>query len=155
MTRRPAGARQGLPVLYVYAARRRRLIEAVSAARPGVSLIPAYAAGTVRAEAAYGGADVRGMPRYNTVMLVVAVLRDRLEVWVPKDDQPRWTVMRTGADIGIVRLPIGNSTQPAIRVTDGTRSVSFVPYHEGLGRAARLEKALRDLGEDSTDHLEP
>lgn len=141
-------------LFFLYSYRRTRLADLVNDARPSATVIPCYASGGLRQEATEAGAMATGLAWYLTTTLALTVLDDRVEVWVRGDREPRWAVMRAGMRIEVRGVLIGSNSQPGIRIADTRAAVSFVPHYARTGQGARLERALRDLGEDPARHLE-
>lgn len=138
--------------------RRARLPDAVRAAHPGAPVIPARSAPATRKDAGLAGAATDGLGKWTTSTIALAVLPDRVEVWVRGDQRPRWAVRRADAEIGVesLRFPGQTPDLPGIRMSDGERSVHFIPYYPDIRRrrqVAHLERALHDLGENPADHL--
>jgi hypothetical protein len=134
------------------------LVQFVSRARPGAAIIPGSGSKETRRDARRVGVSVRRLG--GTSILALAVLPDHIEVWARKDLTPRWTISRAGAEVGIISIEhsgVGLKTRslPGIRVSDGERSVHLFPGYPGLDRPASRERALRDLGADPADHIEP
>lgn len=133
------------------------LVQFVSRARPDAAIIPGSGSKQTRRDARSAGVSARRVG--GTSILVLAVLPDQIEVWARKDLTPRWTIRRTGAQVGVVQVEhagVGLETRrmAGIRVSDGERSVHFFPGYPGLDRPASRERALRDLGADP-DHIGP
>lgn len=141
-------------LLSIYSGRRDRLMTRVVRARPAATVIPGYCSSDLRDDAIRAGVPTRGLAAFFTTTLALAVLDDRVEVWIRGDRQPRWSVRRAGADVSLHRVWMGRSHALGIRVSDGDAAVTFVPHHEGVLGFARLDRALRELGEDPGDHLE-
>ncbi|WP_454856543.1 hypothetical protein [Promicromonospora soli] len=128
-------------IILAQTGQRSRLRALVAEARPGATVIPAFAE------------SPGGLTGWVPVTIVVAVLADRVEVWAGSRD-PLSTVALTNADVRVDGVLASSRRYPGIRITNGADSLSFVPiYSAAIGRPADLERALRELGEDPADHV--
>ncbi|WP_166847087.1 hypothetical protein [Isoptericola sp. BMS4] len=118
-------------------------------------MIPAYSSRELWSDAVDAGVGTQGLSRRWTTVLAVAVVGDRAEIWICGDREPRWSVRLVPGRVEAREIAMGETSQPGVRISDGTASASFVP-HYGVGSSiASVEQALRDLGEDPADHLAP
>lgn len=138
-----------------YVARRDRLLTQVRQARPSAVVVPAYSSRDVWSDAVEAGVSTRGITRTWTTTLALAVVGDHVEVWVRGDREPRWSVRLKGARVEIRQIEMGQTSQLGLRIFDGAKGVSFVPHYGLANSVSSVEQALRDLGEDPADHLEP
>jgi hypothetical protein len=155
------GAALGIVVLAViiplawrtYARRRTGHLEMVQAARPDATIIPAFTGRDSLKGLTSTGASGFRIPKYS-VIVALAVLDDRVEVWVRGGERPWGTVQRRclAVRVGMVTEP--RWSRPGIRIDDGTSSVAFVPHYPRTDRATQFERALRALGEDPAIHVD-
>ncbi|WP_123814953.1 hypothetical protein [Myceligenerans xiligouense] len=142
-------------VLPPYTARRDRLVAQVRQARSDAVVIPAYSSRDLWSEAVEAGAGTGGIARRLTTTLAVALVGDTAEIWIRDDREPRWFVRRTDSRVELRQIEMGQTSQLGLRISDGVRSVSFVPHYGVTNTIGSVERALADLGEDPADHLAP
>lgn len=141
------------PALRFYRIRQERHVAQVRQARPDAVVIPAYSSRDLWSDAVDAGADPRGITRTLTTTLALALVGDTAEVWIRGDQEPRWSVRITGARIEPQEIAMGETSQLGLRISDGSTSVSFIPYYRRSTRVRAVERALQDLGEDPADYL--
>lgn len=137
-----------------YARRRTSHLEMVHDARPDATVIPAFTARDSLKDLTSTGASSLRIPKYSAIVALV-LLNDLIEVWVRGGGTPLGTIQRQGMAVRIGAVPTPRWSQPGIRIDDGTSSVTFVPHYPRTDRATQFERALRALGEDPSNHVEP
>lgn len=136
-----------------YARRRAGHLEAVQAARPGATIIPAFTARDSLNGLRQTDTSTVPVPKYSAVV-AIAVLNDCVEVWVRGSGAPMGTIQRHGMVVRIGTVPRPRGSQQGIHLDDGTSSVTFVPHHPHTNRATQFERALLALGEEPAQHVE-
>ncbi|MGC5167665.1 hypothetical protein [Luteimicrobium sp. DT211] len=130
------------------------LARRVARRRPGAAVVPASAAAEMADVALALGASRRGISGQGGSVVAVAVLPDRLEVWVGKDDEPRWSVPRVQvASVHVASAVFGARHRDAVQVTvrSGAVVLAVVPAYRPMrsmaGSASRqdLERAVREI----------
>lgn len=138
-----------------FARRRETFVAQVRRARPGATVIPAYSARDLWSDAREAGVGTTGIARRLSTLLAVVLVDDTAEVWIRGDREPRWSVRRTGAQVDFRELDMGRTSQPGLRISDGSTGLSFAPWYARTNAFRSIERALVDLGEDPADHLDP
>jgi hypothetical protein len=80
--------------LVLQVARMRGVARRVTRARPGAVVVPALAPAELRSIAEALHVPVRGLGGVGGTPVALAGLPDRVEVWVGRDDGPRWALPR-------------------------------------------------------------
>jgi hypothetical protein len=130
-----------ITAIFFYNGYRNRARDLVAALRPEATIIPAFAEGP------------HGLAGTVPTTIVLAVVEDRIEVWAG-GPLPISAIALTGADIRVLGVRTGGRLYPGISVTNGVNSLSFVPHYSATVNPADLERALRELGEDPSEHME-
>jgi hypothetical protein len=139
--------------------RRRRTLAAAARRRPGAVLVPGYAG-----KGMYDQADERGvLPRtwrrawQDDRQVVLAVLPDRVEVWVHGAEEPLWSVRRVEHGVRIERTTVQSgyehdTDRDELWFDDGAASAGIAPEYKMRAlilrdhKALDLERALREIG---------
>lgn len=144
--------------------RRRRAGAAAARRHPGAVLVPGFAAGSM-----YGLVlDRRAEPRAwrkswgSELQVVFAVLPDRVEVWVPGEPEPLWSVRRIEGGVRIERASVQSDYGTDIErdelwFRDGEAAAGIFPEYATRLLVLRdypaedLERALREIGLEPGD----
>ncbi|GAB3104663.1 hypothetical protein [Isoptericola nanjingensis] len=102
----------------------------VARRRPGAVVVPAFTTSETLDEARTAGAPTRGIAPVGGSPAALAVVGDRVEVWVRREAGPRWAVRRVPGGTTQVEAAYGTRETPALRVADDGATVTVVPaYH--------------------------
>lgn len=139
--------------------RRRRTVAAAARHSPGAVLVPGYAGQGMYALAHQRGVLPRSWRRAweSDLQMVLAVLPDRVEVWVPGTKEPLWSVRRVEHGVWIERVTVQtyygtDDDRDELWFRDGEAAAGIFPgYAERLLNlrdhpAEDLERALRETG---------
>ncbi|MFE7405522.1 hypothetical protein [Isoptericola sp. NPDC057559] len=122
----------------------------VTRLRPGAVVVPAFTTADTLDEARAAGVRTKGISGMGGNPVALAVGNGAVEVWVGREEGPRWVVRRVPAGVAQARAVYGSRESGAVRVADGTAAVTVVPAYRPLraaGGAGRedLERAVREL----------
>ncbi len=139
------------------AGRPRLLAAKVARLRPGATVIPAITTIETRGDARVSGGVERRWDELGGSPVVLAALPDRVEVWAPGEDRPRWAITRRPdfPPVAVLAsMPTGGIAQvqptPALLLTDGVSRVTVIPVYSGFNASAphRAQASVqRALGE--------
>jgi hypothetical protein len=139
------------------AGRPRLLAAKVSRLRPGATVIAGITTIETRGDARVSGAVDRRWDELGGSPVVLAALPDRIEVWAPGEDRPRWAITRRPdfPPVAVLAsMPTGGIAQvqstPALLITDGVSRVTVIPVYSGFNASAphRAQAGVqRALGE--------
>ncbi|MCA5892721.1 hypothetical protein LEP48_05055 [Isoptericola sp. NEAU-Y5] len=118
--------------LAVIVRRARSVAAHVARRRPGVPVIPVFTTGETRDEAQAAGAPVRGIAATGGSPAALALVPGEVELWVRREDAPRWSVRRVHGGAQEARAVYGSRGTAALRVSDGATSVTVVPAYRPL-----------------------
>ena len=103
--------------LVVQVARMRGVARRVTQARPAAVVVPAVAPAELRTIAEALRVPVRGLGGVGGTPVALASLPDRIEVWVGRDEAPRWALPRDAVrEVGIRPASYGASQVDAVWV---------------------------------------
>ncbi|MFC8597925.1 MULTISPECIES: hypothetical protein [unclassified Isoptericola] len=122
----------------------------VTRLRPGAVVVPAFTTGETLDEARRAGARTHGIAGTGGSPAALAVADGAVEVWVGREEAPRWVVRRVPGGVTEARADYGSRAAGAVRVSDGAAAVTVVPAYRPLraaGGAARedLARAVQEL----------
>ncbi|MFI2103645.1 hypothetical protein ACH436_10145 [Isoptericola sp. NPDC019693] len=112
----------------------------VARQRPGAVVVPAFTTSETLDEARAAGASTRGIAPMGGSPAALAVVGDRVEVWVRREPGPRWAVRRAPGGTTQVGAVYGTRETPALRVADGGATVTVVPAYHPLRAAGGLAR---------------
>jgi hypothetical protein len=127
------------------------LAQHVARRRPGAVLIPAVTAGEMPDLAGSLGVSRRGLGGQGGSPVALAVLPDRVEVWLRGDEAPRWWVARTASTtVRVAPAVFGARRRDAVWVEDTGAALAVQPAYRPLraqcGAArAELERCVQEL----------
>lgn len=156
-------------VVVIYAvlnASARALVRRVAVSRPTATVVLTMPAATMVDTAARIGANRAGIRADGSKYTAIAILPDRIELWVGRTPEPRWSVRRTHDDVvALVHTRIGATSMDTLRLAEhehdeATIVVRPVPIPIWLDfskkrRQAAMEQLVRDLGRDPVQVLGP
>ena len=122
----------------------------VARLRPGAVVVPGFTTSETLDEARAAGADTRGIAGVGGSPAALAVVGDRVEVWVRREQEPRWTVRRVPGGVSPVDAVYGSRGTAGVRVADGGAAVTVVPAYRPLRATGGLAgddvaRAVREM----------
>ncbi|MGF0115716.1 hypothetical protein ACQFYA_05210 [Promicromonospora sp. Marseille-Q5078] len=122
----------------------------VARLRPGAVVVPGFTTSETLDEARAAGADTRGIAGVGGSPAALAVVGDRVEVWVRREPGPRWTVRRVPGGVAPVGAVYGTRETAGVRVADGGAAVTVVPAYRPLRATGGLAggdvaRAVREM----------
>ena len=122
----------------------------VARLRPGAVVVPAFTTADTLDEARAAGARTKGISGMGGNPVALAVGNGAVEVWVGREDAPRWVVRRVPDGVAQARAVYGSRESGAVRVSDRATSVTVVPAYRPLRAAggaagADLARAVQEL----------
>ncbi|MDR7382639.1 hypothetical protein [Promicromonospora iranensis] len=119
--------------------------------RPDVGVVPVYSTAEAADEAAAYAGSGRGLMGMGGSPMALVVTGAQIEVWVGRRaDAPTWTLRRP-VDAAVVQAVYGSRSVDALRLSDGTASVTVVPAYSPLramGGSSQedLRRAVAEVG---------
>jgi hypothetical protein len=123
----------------------------VARLRPGALVVPVFTTAETREQAAAAGAATTGIAALGGSPAALAVTDGRVEVWVRREEAPRWAVRRVPGGVDETRAVYGSRETPALRVSDGVAAVTVLPAYRPLRAtggmvADDVARAVRQVG---------
>ncbi|GAA1715747.1 hypothetical protein GCM10009809_09880 [Isoptericola hypogeus] len=123
----------------------------VARLRPGALVVPVFTTAETLDQAAAAGAATTGIAALGGSPAALAVADGRVEVWVRREEAPRWVVRRVPGGVDETRAVYGSRETPALRVSDGVAAVTVVPAYRPLRAtggmvADDVPRAVRQIG---------